>query len=311
MPALTEEQVAFFNREGYLIVEDVLTDADLQPVIEEIGDEVHRRALALVESGELSRSFAEEGFSRCLACISAETDTVARAIWNGNLAGPAFFHLISHPKLLDIAEQFCGSELIASSVYRLRPKIPHYGYGAVPWHQDSGYFEPYCDNALVLTMWVPLVDANVENGCLWVLPGVHHGEVLRHQQHPIAYLEIPEQELPLDRKPVCCPVKKGGILLLANKTPHVSYENNTEDVRWSMDLRYQSASLPTNAVITRLPEETIGVPEKGIPVACYPPEADFLVRSATRPEEVVRDPAVFKQLRETHVYRPVTNRWSK
>ena len=68
---------------------------------------------------------------------------------------------------MNIAEQLVGEEIIASSVYRLRPKIPNYGYGEVPWHQDSGYFEPYCDKDLVVTVWLPLVDADVENGCMW------------------------------------------------------------------------------------------------------------------------------------------------
>jgi len=74
-------------------------DADLQPVIDEITEEM---------------------------------DKVARAIWNGTLSGPAFLHLLTAPRLLDAAEQLCGPELIASSVYRLRPKIPNYNYGAVP-----------------------------------------------------------------------------------------------------------------------------------------------------------------------------------
>ena len=82
------------------------------------------------------------------------------------LHGPGFFQLITHPKLLDLAESLCGEELIASSVYRLRPKIPHYSYGAVPWHQDSAYFEPYCDRGLVLTVWIPLVDSDQRNGWL-------------------------------------------------------------------------------------------------------------------------------------------------
>jgi hypothetical protein len=234
---------------------------------------------------------------------------VARAIWNGTLAGPALFDLIRHPKLLDIAEQFCGPELIASSVYRLRPKIPDYGYGAVPWHQDSGYFEPYCDQALVLTVWLPLVDAGPERGCLWVLPRAHRGEVVAHGLNATrTYLEIPPEALPAG-EPICVPIRKGGVLLLSNRTPHASFENTSDIVRWSLDLRYQSAALPTNAPISRLEGESVPSAADGVPMACYPPEADFLVRSRLRPNEVVTDPEAFRLLRETHRYRPVTNRW--
>jgi phytanoyl-CoA hydroxylase len=83
-----------------------------------------------------------------------------------------------------------------------------------------------------------------------------------------------------------------------------------------MDLRYQSAALPTNAKITRLPGEirprgtTIDDPSF-IPVACHPPEADFLVRSKARPDEVLQTPEQFAQLRATHLATPVSDRWGK
>lgn len=321
---LTDEQLAQFDREGYLVVEDVFTDEELQPVIDEITAEIDRRARELVAAGELSSTYEEEDFEHRLGRISAETDKVALSIWNGSLAGPAFFELIRYPKLLDVAEQFCGPEIIASSVYRLRPKIPHYDYGAVPWHQDSGYTEPYCDRYLMVTVWLPLVDATRERGCLWVIPGVHKGDVMTHRAHAaLRYLEIPPEALP-EAGPVCVPVRKGSVLLLTNRTPHASFDNASDVVRWSMDLRYQSASLPTNAEITRLPDETLAQETLAqetlagevqstagdvVPPACYPPEADFLVRSRLRPEQVVTDPERFRAIRENHLARPVTPRW--
>ncbi|MBE7464939.1 MAG: phytanoyl-CoA dioxygenase family protein [Planctomycetes bacterium] len=308
---LTAAQMTQFKEEGYVVVDDVFSASDLQPVIDEVAAEVDRRSRELVAEGKLSRDYAELDFERRLAAISLETPEVARSIWNGTLAGPAFFHLITHPRLLDVAEQFCGPEIIASSVYRLRPKIPQHEYGAVPWHQDSGYMEPYCDKATVLTVWLPLVDANEENGCLWVLPKAHRGEVVPHHRRTNKpYLIIVDENLP-DGQPKCVPVRKGGVLLLHNRTPHASFENKTNRVRWSMDLRYQSAALPTNAKITRLPNEDVADGKNGVPIACYPPEADFLVRSQARPNEVVTEPAVFHKLRKTHQSSGMTNRWAE
>jgi hypothetical protein len=306
---LTPAAVLAFERDGFLVVDDVLAPVDLQPVIDELGEEIDRRAAALVAAGDLSRDYAEYGFEHRLAHISAETDQLARAIWNGVLDGPAIFGLLTHPRLLNLAESLCGEEIIASSAYRLRPKIPNYGYGAVPWHQDSGYFEPFCDRGLVLTVWIPLVDATPDNGCLWAMPGVHQGEVARHRlADGQPYLVIPDEYLPAG-EPVCCPVRKGGALLLSNKCPHVSYDNRTDIVRWSMDLRFQSAALPTNAPMTRLADDA--VPGDGVPVACYPPEADFLVRSRMRPDEVVSSAAAFQRLRREHAAQPVTDRWGR
>jgi ectoine hydroxylase-related dioxygenase (phytanoyl-CoA dioxygenase family) len=312
LPArLNAEQIAQFDRNGYLIVDGFFNDDDLQPVIDEINEEVNKRAKELVAKKELSQTYAEYGFEHQLAMISRETDKVALSIWNGGLCGPAFFNLIRNPKLLNIAESLCGPELIASSVYRLRPKIPNYAYGAVPWHQDSGYTEHYCDKSLMLTVWLPLVDSNQENGCMWVIPGVHKDGIVRHASRKgKPYLIIPDNDLPKKNQPICAEVKKYGALFLTNMTPHASFDNSTDIVRWSMDLRYQSATLPTNAKITRLPGEIVSTPESAAPPACYPPEADFLVRSKKRPNEVVNDPAIFHRIRTTHMSKGVTPRWT-
>jgi len=309
---LTDAQLAQFHREGFLVVNGVFDDATLQPVIDEVMGELDRRAAAAIAEGKLSRDYREEPFETRLTRISAETDAVALQIWNGILNGPAVFNLIRNKNLLDIAEQMCGPELIASSVYRLRPKIPNHIMGPVPWHQDSGYFEPYCDKSLVLTVWLPLVDATEENGCMWVAPRGHKSEVFKHiHRKGKPYLVIPPEEFTKRGLPApeCAEVKKGGVLLLTNLTPHASFENNTEVTRWAMDLRYQSAALPTSAKISRLPGEVSGSEAEGIPGSCYPPEADFLVRSKARPQEVVTDPAEFAKLRQTHKGGGLSRKW--
>ena len=305
---LTGEELARFRDEGYLVVDGLFAESDLQPVIDEISGEIDVRANELVAAGKLSRTFCEADFEHRLALISAETDEVALSLWNGALAGPGIFHLLCHPALLDIAEQICGPELIASSVYRIRPKIPDYDYGAVPWHQDSGYTEPFCDRFLMLTVWLPLVDATVDRGCMWVVPGSHReGKVVKHQiDSAHRYLEIPEGDLP-EGEAIPVPMRKGDVLLLTNLTAHASFENRSDVVRWSMDLRYQSAALPTNAAVTRLPGELSA--GDTVPPACFPPEADFLVRSRLRPDEVVTETAVFRAIRENHLALPVSNRW--
>ena len=315
---LGRDQLEQFDTQGYLVVEDLFREADLQPVIDEITEALDAEARKAIERGALSRLYDELPFEQRLTAIERETSSVRQAISEGTMSGPAFFGTIRHAALLDVAEQLCGPELIGSSVYRLRPKVPGLKRGEVPWHQDSGYVEPYCDRGLMLTVWLPLVDATPENGCLWVKPGVHKQGIREHAKHRSrGYLVIPDAHLP-DVEPVCCPVPKGGALLMTNMTPHASFRNDTDVIRWSMDVRYQSAALPTNAPITRLPGEVSASHEQPaahdaddvtVPPACYPPEADFLVRSKARPSEVVTDPEVFYQLRKQHIAQRGTPRW--
>jgi hypothetical protein len=46
------------------------------------------------------------------------------------------------------------------------------------------------------------------------------------------------------------------------------------------------------------------------PAACFPPEADFLVRSKSRSEQVIKSYEEFNRLRETFKGDPVTNRFN-
>ena len=67
-----------------------------------------------------------------------------------------------------------------------------------------------------------------------------------------------------------------------------------------LDIRYQSASLPTNAPISSGRKKT----QAGdVPSACYPPSAGFLVRSQLRTEDVVRNADEFQHLRQSHTFQ--------
>ena len=90
-------------------------------------------------------------------------------------------------------------------------------------------------------------------------------------------------------------MKAGDVLFMTNLTPHASFENHSELVRWSVDLRYQSAEAPNNA--DEDPESY--TPEREpVTMACYPPEADFVLRNPENPEQEVRSPEEFRRIRE-------------
>jgi len=308
---LTPAQFKQFDEEGWLVLENIFTNEELQVVIDAVTRDLDAKAKAAVAEGKLSRDYAECDFEHRLAKINDEDKKIASSMWDMQVVLPEFFDLIASRKVVDIAEQLCESdEIIASSVYRLRPKVPRHPFSEVPWHQDSGYFEPACDKNLILTVWLPLVDATAENGCMWVIPGLHKGDVFPHEPDKMAhYIQIKEEYTSDKSKWICCPVKKGGAFIVTNRTPHGSFENKTEMVRWSMDLRYQAAHLPTNAKITHS-TANIKLDEDGIPMSCNPPEPDFLVRSSLHPDQVLKTGEDFMTLRRDHKYKSATNRWN-
>jgi phytanoyl-CoA hydroxylase len=289
---MTEGQKKQFLGEGYVMIPDVFTSEELEPLRREIADIVDATAQRLAADGKITELHEDEGFETRLTRLVSDhpelTTEYIKAIEGkagGGHAGREMYRVIMHPKLLDEIEELVGPEIIGSSVYRIRPKIPGYARGVVPWHQDSGYFATHCDNSLIVTCWLPLVEATPENGCLQVLPRTHEAGVFRHYTGGHAgYLVIEEEDLPLPPgEAITVPVPLGGVLLLTNRTPHCSTPNNTELIRWSIDLRYQSREVPTNAF--QEPEE---FDEEGtlVNVACYAPEADFVVRSRAHPGSV-------------------------
>jgi ectoine hydroxylase-related dioxygenase (phytanoyl-CoA dioxygenase family) len=290
--ALSPDQVETFHREGYLVVEDIFRNEDFEPLRREIDALVDARAQELRAEGRIEQLHENAPFNYRLARLVDDHPDLAadyfRAIegkGGGKINGPAIYDLLTHPRLLDAMESLLGPEVVGSSVYRVRPKLPGKSRGNVPWHQDSGYFASHCDRNLIVTCWIPLVDANLENGGMTVLPRVHNRGIFRHHTGGNAnFLVITDENLPADERPVPVSVPLGGALLMTNLTPHCSTPNGSDHIRWSIDLRYQGEDVPTNAF--QEPEDfDPEAPE--INVACYAPEGDFLVRSQKHPERVL------------------------
>jgi hypothetical protein len=87
----------------------------------------------------------------------------------------------------------------------------------------------------------------------------------------------------------------GDVLLMTNFTPHASFENRTGQIRWSIDLRYQGLDAPNNIgedPATYTPER------EQVTMACYPPEADFVIKDSQNPEREVDTPDRFYELRQ-------------
>lgn len=309
---LRPEQLAAFEREGWLLVEDLFDPAELRPLCDEISAVIDEHAERLFAEGKIPERYRDEGFETRLTRLTQHTEEVYYALAGGRHCGREMFDLIRHPRLLDVVESLLGPEIVAASAYRIRPKVPGFDHGVVPWHQDSGYFEAACDQALILTVWMPLVDATPDNGCLYVLPGSHLGPVVTHHREE-RYLAIADELLDLDRA-VCVPVRAGGALLLTNRTAHCSTPNATDVVRWSVDLRYQGANAPSAALPEPLLTEALAATRErtelpDLPLTCYAPEADFLVRSRQYPEAVVDTWEQFVHIRTSHQPGPAPGRW--
>jgi phytanoyl-CoA hydroxylase len=315
MPGLSAAQLEQFDREGYLVVENVLDPKeDIAPLFAEYSTVLDGIVDALVADGMLSSRYADLPFSDRLIQVCMESGRVFSSHFDISLpqkgvkydspihVGPAVFRLLTSPRLLDVVESVVGPDVYSNPVQHIRTKLPPkvFENGAqanglvskVEWHQDNGVVLPEADEATILTVWLALTDATVQNGCMQVIPRSHREGLKDHC--PVDQLRIPDALLPLDRA-IPVPMKAGGALLMNQQTIHSSLDNVTEDeVRISFDLRYQPVGQPTGR----------------------PSFPGFVARSRSRPESVLQDPSVWAKLwldtREALARRddPTYNRWS-
>lgn len=265
--SLSPEQIAFYDVEGYLVLERLLDDADMKHFRISVNQRVSEIADDLFSEGLIAERFEDEPFETRLARLFENLSDqhfhrYGRS-WRDRL--PGYFHLMSNPKIVDAVESLIGSEIFANPVYNTRPKVPKVAAGAVPWHQDKSYW-PDANANPVITAWVSMVDSNLENGCLHVWPRTHRREVLswHTDEHTGAsYTEIDSRHL-REARALPLPVPAGSVILFNDRCIHMSTPNNSNGVRWSCDLRYQ-------------PTDQDPMPQHGI---------GFLARSRTRPERV-------------------------
>jgi phytanoyl-CoA hydroxylase len=88
---------------------------------------------------------------------------------------PFWVRLISDPRLLDIAAAFVGPDIALFASHYIA-KQPYDGQ-AVLWHQDGSFWP--LEPMEVVTLWLSVDDADVENGCMRVLPGTQTQRLLK------------------------------------------------------------------------------------------------------------------------------------
>jgi ectoine hydroxylase-related dioxygenase (phytanoyl-CoA dioxygenase family) len=271
--SLTTEQIEHFNTEGFLVVENVLDpERDLDPVIAEYELVLDRLADELFAAGKISSTYSELPFSDRLTKIYGESGKVHAQYFDFSLpqdgiteqtpfwTGPAVFNTLVNDGILDTIESLIGPEIYSNPVQHVRLKPPERyvpvdpdtgkaQLGATPWHQDNGVINPEADETDIITVWFPLTDATIENGCLAVVPKSQEAGLLPHcpaDANNKSGFGVHIREKHFDAAAaVPLPMKRGSALFMTKRTIHCSLSNNSDHIRWSFDLRYNPIGAPT------------------------------------------------------------------
>ncbi len=232
-----------YETDGFCLIPGAVLADEIALVESCIVAGVETHAQSMLADGKITELHSAESFDRRLASLYRGKKAGMRA-WDEVLSPAALSGLVRSPGVIDALELVLGPDISFSGDFHLRPKLPDDTLTSFPWHQDSQYYGEPTQHLHIVTAWIPLVDVNIDNGCLWVIPGSHRWGLLggkRGEDMNIRTFEDVEKR----GAPIPVPMKRGDVLLFTNLTFHASKLNLTQTVRWSMDLRYFATPEPS------------------------------------------------------------------
>jgi hypothetical protein len=230
---LTPEQVARFNREGYLMPFRIFDPA-------EIG------ALRLYFDNLLAKYMSEGKDSYSIS--------------SAHLRHGRVWDVLTNPRIVAIVSDLLGSSVIGWGSHFFC-KMPGDGK-SVSWHQDASYW-PLTPSKAV-TMWLAIDDADRGNACMKYIPGT---QVLGHLTYKLSENDpsnVLNQTVPEVEKygaPVLVELKAGESSLHSDLLLHGSDANVSTRRRCGLTLRYTTGDV----------RAYMGWADKGVVVAGNPP----------------------------------------
>src|SRR5712691_8063008 len=239
-PVLTPEQIRAFHANGYLKLDRLLAQEEIESL---------KECLEELLQGRL------EWPQRCFQTLDASRYTapsgapMPEGIQLPAGQDPRFRAIADHPRLVAVM-----NDLIGPNVTRYTDQVILKSPGISPatfFHQDGFYWRNTPEKTI--NCWIALDDAELGNGCLSFLPGSHRWGLQEHERYfdepvlhsgetgqPFQRLRIPLDQVDFSQE-VAEPVKAGGALLFLKYTWHRSDPNRSPQPRRAYAIAYHEA----------------------------------------------------------------------
>lgn len=157
----------------------------------------------------------------------------------------AFHDLVTCAKLYDHVAQVSGARMLQVWGTQLIIKPPGGGdEGNIGWHSDEVNW--YWLDGNLFTIWLPLVDVNVDNGTIAYIPGSHKlnidFEIDDAYTQDLEGIErkIKDQYSEIDLTPTYANIKSGCFAMHDKKTMHASMNNVSDSARISLAINVRT-----------------------------------------------------------------------
>ena len=249
--AISDQQVQQYFDDGFLIVENLLTTDDLQPVMYELEQVVDEWAEKLYRAGKISHRCAGEDLFHRLTKLEEQWPGAAPLVHNREQVRPALARLWSSDKILGILERFLGPRHLRASDQRDPAQDAEHEIDDGSVAPGRGLFHPGNgrDAAAGRLDPVPGHESGERQRWRWFAAGTGRGRcsvIARIAWSAIRNPGTSTSTRPTSRKAerVTCEMKVGSVLFHNTMMPHRSTENYSDRIRWSADLRWQRPGEP-------------------------------------------------------------------
>jgi len=214
---LTDKQIKDYFEQGYLLVENVITDTQLK-TLQNITYDFIEASKTVTESNDVYD--LDEGHT-------AENPKLTR-IKLPHKQHVYFDEILRNSGVTEVLRDLLGDNatLLTS---KLNTKAPG-GGAAVEWHQDWAFY-PHTNDSL-LAFGLLLEDVNMENGPLQVVPGSHKGPILSHYNQGIFCGAIDPDDPDFEKDKIVSLTGKAGSMTVHHvRTLHGSAPNKSDRAR--------------------------------------------------------------------------------
>ncbi len=234
------EQKDFFEENGYLVVENLISSeqlAELRRMIDKVLDGDVKPELP--QGAQPDDDFQIQWEPSVKDTPDLPRREKIRVVFHLCHTNSFFWEHATRPEILDVVENLLGPDI---KLYTDQMFVKPARHGSeVPFHQDSGYWLAIEPPSL-LSCWFAIDDATVENGCVHVLPGTHK-QLLphRHFDGPQSWGLLPEDLDATGEIPVT--LKAGSAMFHHSCLIHRSFSNLSDRCRRGLVTIYLPATL--------------------------------------------------------------------
>jgi len=273
---LNQEQIDFFNENGYIILRKFSTieemnvlKKEMDKLISDWQPEEDDSEFSTLDRGQIS----VEKFLDSADKIEFFVDPNFRKNGNLTVEKRRALNKVGHalPKfdnMFRVFTQNCELSKIAQDLGHELPQVTQTMYifkqpnggEAVPVHQDSTYLFTE-EKQSCLGFWWAVDDATEENGCLWALPGSHNTPIEHHFRRvydddgnvTLRFENLDSGEFhvndPSDRKEmtdkyVPLVMQRGDLVVFSGRLLHASKQNWSEKERHSYQIHMTDEKTP-------------------------------------------------------------------